>query len=261
MLLACGVCRKRPTPEKSSRHGGIARFSPCGVSRLAALPPLVSSPRPRSYSVQRAMVRIPPRALVVAGVATVAALISQRVKPLPCPYSTRWLLAVPRPYLTPEALRRILEPRAGQRLLEVGPGTGYHSLPVAEWLQPGGTLDVLDVQQEMLDDLMRHARDRGIENITPRKGDARCLPYPDASFDSAYLVTVLGEIPDQNAALRELHRVLRPGGRLVVGEIPPLDPHFVRFAVLRRRAEAAGFRFHARQGPRLAFLATFQASK
>ncbi len=204
------------------------------------------------------MVRLRARALVAAGVATVAALISQRVKPLPCPYSARCLLAVPRPYLTPEALQRILEPRPGQRLLEVGPGTGYHSLPVAGWLQPGGTLDVVDVQQEMLDDLMRRARDRGVANIRPRQGDARCLPYPDASFDGAYLVTVLGEIPDQDAALRELHRVLRPGGRLVVGEIPPLDPHFVRFAVLRRRAEAADFRFDVRQGPRLAFLAAFE---
>lgn len=206
---------------------------------------------------QRAMDRIPPKALIAAGVAMVAALISQRVKPLPCPYSARWLLAVPRPYLTAEALRRILKPSPGERLLEVGPGTGYHSLPVAGWLQPGGTLEVLDVQQDMLDDLMRHARERGIENVTPRQGDAHRLPYPDACFDSAYLVTVLGEIPDQDAALRELHRVLRPGGRLVVGEIPPLDPHFVRFAVLRRRAEAAGFRFHVRQGPRLAFLAAF----
>ncbi len=196
--------------------------------------------------------------MAAAVIAAVAAVISQRVKPLPCPYSARWLLAAPRPYLTPEALRRILEPHPGQRLLEVGPGTGHHSLPVAGWVQPGGTLDVLDVQREMLDNLMWHARARGIENITARQGDARCLPYPDASFDSAYLVTVLGEIPDQDAALRELQRVLRPGGRLVVGEIPPLDPHFVRFAVLRRRAEAAGFRFQARQGPGLAFLAAFQ---
>lgn len=204
------------------------------------------------------MVRVRAKALVAGGAATVAALISQRVKPLPCPYSARWLLAVPRPYHTTAALRRILDPRPGHRLLEVGPGTGYHSLPVAGWLQPAGNLDVLDVQQDMLDDLMRRAGERGIENITPRQGDARFLPYPDASFDSAYLVTVLGEIPDQDAALRELHRVLRPGGRLVVGEIPPLDPHFVRFAVLRQRAAAAGFRFQVRQGPRLAFLAAFE---
>jgi len=56
-------------------------------------------------------------------------------------------------------------------------------------------------------------------NITPTRSDARELPYEDDSFDAAYLVAVLGEIPDQNAALRELARVLKPGGRLVVGEL------------------------------------------
>lgn len=195
---------------------------------------------------------------MAAGIGGAAAAISQRVKPLPCPFAARWLLAVPRPYLTPEALRRTLQPRPGQRLLELGPGTGYHALPIAGWLAPEGTLDVLDIQQEMLDDLMARARKRGIENIAPRQGDARGLPYPDASFDGAYLVTVLGEIPDQAAALRELHRVLRPGARLVIGEIPPLDPHFVRFAVLRRRCASAGFRFRVRHGPRLAYLAAFE---
>jgi len=203
------------------------------------------------------MARTRSKLAVAAGIVAAAA-ISQRLKPLPCPYAARWLLAVPRPYLTPEALRRILQPHPRQRMLEVGPGTGYHSLPVAGWLEPGGTLDVLDIQQEMLDDLMGRARERGIENIAPRRGDARSLPYPDSTFDGAYLVTVLGEIPDQAAALRELHRVLRPGARLVVGEIPPLDPHFVRFAVLRRRCASAGFRFQVRQGPPLAFLAAFE---
>ena len=52
------------------------------------------------------------------------------------------------------------------------------------------------------------------------------MPYADDSFDAAYLVTVLGEIPDQGAALRELRRVVKPGGRIVVGELFG-DPHMV----------------------------------
>ena len=67
--------------------------------------------------------------------------------------------------------------RPGERLLEVGPGTGYYALPVAEWLAPGGTLDVLDVQQEMLDHTLRRAGEHGIDNITPTLADARELPY------------------------------------------------------------------------------------
>jgi ubiquinone/menaquinone biosynthesis C-methylase UbiE len=169
------------------------------------------------------------------------------------------MLDLPKPFVTAERLRTILEPRPGEHLLEVGAGTGNDALPVAEAIRPDGTLDVLDLQQEMLDDVMARAGERGLGNIVATQGDARSLPYPDAGFDGAYLVTVLGEIPDQNAALRELRRVLRPGGRLVVGEVP-FDPHFVTLGALRRRAERAGFAFERRLGPpALGYLARFSA--
>jgi ubiquinone/menaquinone biosynthesis C-methylase UbiE len=61
------------------------------------------------------------------------------------------------------------------------------------------------------------------------------------------LVAVLGEISDQDAALRELARVLKPAGRLAVGELFG-DPHWVSPATLRRQAEAAGLRFDRRVG-------------
>jgi len=153
---------------------------------------------------------------------------------------------------------RVLAPQPGEQILEVGPGPGYHSFAVAEQLTPGGTLHAFDIQQKMLDELMRRAARRGIANIAPTQGDARELPYSDGSFDAAFLITVLGEIPDQAATLRELHRVIRPGGRLVVGETLPLDPHFVRSSVLRRRAEAASFSFQRRVGPPFSFLAVFR---
>ena len=120
-------------------------------------------------------------------------------------------------------------------------------------------LDVLDVQQEMLDHTVRRAQEHSIENITPTRADARELPYPDDSFDGAYLVTVLGEIPDQDAALRELARVLKPGGRLVVGELFG-DPHMVTLGALKQRAGAAGLAFERVVGPNpLGFFARFGA--
>jgi ubiquinone/menaquinone biosynthesis C-methylase UbiE len=116
---------------------------------------------------------------------------------------------------------------------------------------------VFDVQQKMLDDVTRRAVEAGVGNIAAKRGDARRLPYPDASFDGAYLIGVLGEIPDEDAALRELRRVLRPNGRLVVGEIA-FDPDFVPFGSLRDRAAQAGFTFERKLGNSFSYLARFR---
>jgi ubiquinone/menaquinone biosynthesis C-methylase UbiE len=165
----------------------------------------------------------------------------------------------PHPFITRERLRSILEPSPGEHILEVGPGTGYYALPVAGWLAPGGRLDVLDIQQEMLDHTMALASEQGMKNITPTRADARALPYPDAGFDAAYLVTTLGEIPDQVAALGELRRVVKPGGRIVVGELFG-DPHMVTAKALAQRAGDAGLRVERSLGGRLWHFTRLQAA-
>jgi len=152
----------------------------------------------------------------------------------------------------------MLCPESGQRVLEVGPGTGYYSLHTAQWLEPEGSLDILDIQQEMLDHTMRRAREMGISNIVPTRGEAQALPYPDGHFDSAYLVATLGEVPDQERVLRELRRVLKRDGRMVVGEVL-LDPHRVSLDKLRRLAEAAGLEHERTLKGRLGYFATFRA--
>ena len=187
------------------------------------------------------------RLALLAGGTVLGAALWWRRHPSACPYSQRFWVEAPHPFITRARLREILDPRAGERLLEVGPGTGYYTLPVAGWLSPGGSLDVVDVQQEMLDHTLGRAREDGIGNITPARADARELPFADDTFDGAYLVTVLGEIPDQDAALRELRRVVRPGGRVVVGELFG-DPHMVTHAALARRAEEAGLRVERKLG-------------
>src|SRR5919201_5435089 len=189
------------------------------------------------------------RLTLLAGGIVLGAALWWRRHPSACPYSQRFWVEAPHPFITHARLREILEPRAGERLLEVGPGTGYYSLPVAGWLSPGGSLDVVDVQQEMLDHMLRRAGKEGIGNITPARADARELPFADDTFDGAYLVTVLGEIPDQDAALRELRRVVRPGGRIVIGELFG-DPHMVTRRALAERAEAAGLRVDGGLGGR-----------
>jgi ubiquinone/menaquinone biosynthesis C-methylase UbiE len=179
-----------------------------------------------------------------------------RRNPLPCPYSQRFFLG-PRPFITRSRLGEVLRPQAGERLLELGPGTGFYTLAVARGIAPGGVLEICDVQQEMLDHTKREADRAGIGNVVPTRADARELPYSDASFDGAFLVTVLGEVPDQDRALEELARVLKPGARLVVGEIA-FDPHFVTLNSLWKRCERAGFVFEEKSGNAVAYFARFR---
>jgi ubiquinone/menaquinone biosynthesis C-methylase UbiE len=198
------------------------------------------------------------RLAAVAGGTVLGAALWWRKHPSACPYSQRFWVEAPHPFITHERLREILQPVGGERLLEVGPGTGYYSLAVAGWLSPIGRLDVVDIQQEMLDHTMRRAQEQGIGHIKPTRADARELPFPDDTFDGAYLVTVLGEIPDQVAALRELGRVVRPGGRIVVGELFG-DPHMVTHSALAERAAAAGLRVERKLGGALWHFTRLQA--
>jgi ubiquinone/menaquinone biosynthesis C-methylase UbiE len=194
------------------------------------------------------------RLAVLAAAALAGAALWWRWNPSACPYGQRFWVEAPHPLITRSRLREALEPTPGERMLEIGPGTGYYTAELAEWIGAEGRLEIFDIQQEMLDHSMRRVGERGAENVRPTQGDARSLPYEDASFDAVVLVTVLGEIPDQDAALGEIARVLRPGGRLVVGELFG-DPHMVTAGSLRRRAEEAGLRFERRVGPKLGYFA------
>ncbi|MDX6589187.1 MAG: hypothetical protein QOI84_461, partial [Solirubrobacterales bacterium] len=159
----------------------------------------------------------------------------------------RFWVEAPHPIITRERLRAVLRPEPGERTLEIGVGTGYYSLDLAEWIGPDGTLELFDLQREFLDHAMRAAADRALGNLVATEGDATDLPYEDGSIDAVVLIAVLGEIPDSAAALREVHRVLRPSGRLVVGELFG-DPHFTTRGSLERMGAAAGLTLEERSG-------------
>lgn len=185
--------------------------------------------------------------LGAAGLATLGAALWWRKNPSACPYGQRFWVEAPHPVITPERLREVLDPAPGERLLEIGPGTGYYTLDMAEWVGPDGTVEIFDLQQEFLDHVMRRAAERGLANVVPTQGDAMALPYDDASVDAVVLTAVLGEIPDPGAALREIRRVLKPGGRLVVGELFG-DPHFTTLASLKTQAAEAGLAYESHSG-------------
>jgi len=192
--------------------------------------------------------------LAAAGAATLAASLWWRKNPSACPYGQRFWVEAPHPIITPRRLRSVLRPEPGERLLEIGPGTGYYTFDLAEWVGPEGTVEIFDLQQEFLDHVMRGAAERGVSSIVPTQGDATALPYEDGSIDGVVLTAVLGEIPDRATALREIRRVLRPSGRLVVGELFG-DPHFTTLASLERQAAAAGLSLEESSGNWFGFFA------
>jgi ubiquinone/menaquinone biosynthesis C-methylase UbiE len=154
----------------------------------------------RASSKRRTTLIVSGLLVLVGGTSLLVYVVRQRKNPSVCPYSLRFSLELPHPFVTRSRLREILSPEPGQRVLEVGPGTGYYSLDAARWVESDGTLEVLDIQQQMLDYTMRRAHALGISNIIPTRGDAQALPYPDGHFDAAYLVATLGEVPDKERA-------------------------------------------------------------
>jgi len=196
-----------------------------------------------------------PRTLLgIAAGATLAAALWWRKNPSACPYGQRFWVEAPHPVVTPERLRSVLRPEPGERLLEIGPGTGYYTLDIAAWAGPEGKVEIFDLQQEFLDHTTRRATERGLANVVPTQGDATALPYEDASIDAVILTAVLGEIPDPGAALREIRRVLKADGRLIVGELFG-DPHFTTRASLERQAAEAGLGYESHSGNWFAYFA------
>jgi 2-polyprenyl-3-methyl-5-hydroxy-6-metoxy-1,4-benzoquinol methylase len=102
-----------------------------------------------------------------------------------------------------------------ERVLDVGTGDGTYALEAAT---RGAVVTALDLEQEMLDAAQTRARSRGVE-LTLTQGGAEALPFDDGCFDVVLAVTVLCFVPDAELAVREMARVLVPGGRLVIGEL------------------------------------------
>ncbi len=158
------------------------------------------------------------------------------------PHELAFLLRIPLRALifSPRQLVALLRLEPGHSVLEIGPGPGYFSAAVARAI-PAGRLALLDLQREMLRKARRQVRRPGLANVDFTVGSASQLPYRRASFDRAFLVAVLGEVPDAGGCVREIARVLRPGGRLVVTELPG-DPDALSLHELIALVEPYGFR-------------------
>ena len=135
----------------------------------------------------------------------------------------------------------------GQTVLEVGPGPGVFTVPVARAIGPTGRLVAIDLQPAFLARTRAKVAAAGLTNVTLEVADAQALPLADQTFDLVFFVAVLGEIPHKGRALAEAHRVTKPEGHLVVTELLP-DPDYLLPGTGRRLAGWAGFRPEARFG-------------
>lgn len=149
--------------------------------------------------------------------------------------------------LSPKRLVSRLSLRPNSRVLELGPGPGYFSPEVAKTI-PEGKLVLVDVQQEMLDMAKERLEKKGIGNVEYLKGDATSLPVESETIDVAFLVAVLGEVPDRNACLKEIHRVLKKNGLVSITEFKLGDPHFISKNEMKRMLQSSGFRISTQYG-------------
>jgi ubiquinone/menaquinone biosynthesis C-methylase UbiE len=166
-----------------------------------------------------------------------------------CPWWLGYLLVSPVRRLI-ENPERLLGPyvRPGMRVLEVGCGMGFFTLPLAAMAGNTGHVLCVDIQPRMLKALRRRVRRAGLSaRIEARQCDATTLGLTDraGAFDLALLIHVLHELPDAAAALAEIRAALKPEGRLLVIE-PRGHVTAEAFEGQLARARAAGLAVESR---------------
>ena len=175
------------------------------------------------------------------------------------PHQMSFILELPlrRLLISPPRLADRLHLKKDSKVLEVGCGSGVFSVEVARRV-PAGHLQLFDLQAEMLERARHKIEAAGLGKVVGyTQGDARRLSFPRRSFDVAFLVAVLGEVPEPHKCLRALHGILRPGGLLSITEHLP-DPDFSRLSALRALVEDEGFELEEHIGPPWSYTANFR---
>lgn len=108
---------------------------------------------------------------------------------------------------------------SGQRVVDVGCGAGFDSLIAAYMVGPQGQVIGVDMTLAMLEKARLSATVAGLTNVEFREGYAEALPAPEGWADVVISNGALNLMPDKVAALAEMARVLKPGGRLQIGDI------------------------------------------
>jgi arsenite methyltransferase len=138
-------------------------------------------------------------------------------------YAEEWLIGIPESSIESFAGTgnpfTLGELRPGERVVDVGCGAGIDSLIAAKKVGPGGRVIGVDMTPSMLEKAREAAKEVGLENVEFREGYAEALPVEDGWADVVISNGVLNLMPDKAAALAEMSRVLKPDGRLQIGDI------------------------------------------
>jgi len=184
---------------------------------------------------------------------------ASRRRSLPCPVWLSWLVEIDNPFAKASRAAVIVENldlEPGMMVLDVGCGPGRVAVPIAKRVVNGQVVAV-DIQPGMLKRAQEKAQREAVTNIRFVQACAGEGKLERNHFDRALLVTVLGEIPDQTAALNEIFASLKPGGTLSVTEMI-FDPHFQSRKTAEQLASAVGFRTKNFFGNRIAFTLTLE---
>jgi ubiquinone/menaquinone biosynthesis C-methylase UbiE len=112
-----------------------------------------------------------------------------------------------------ERVMDLLEPRPGERILDVATGTGVAAFIAAERVGGSGEIVATDISENMVQQTQAYARERGVGNMRFERADAEDLPFEDESFDAVMCVLGLMYPADPQRAVEEMLRVLKPRGR------------------------------------------------
>jgi SAM-dependent methyltransferase len=180
---------------------------------------------------------------------------ASRRSSLPCPAWLGWMVELDNPFARSNRASNIvnrLDLQPGMKVVDVGCGPGRLTIPLARAVGPQGEVLAMDIQPGMLQRVQAKAQAANLNNIQYLQAGAGEGKLERSHYDRAVLVTVLGEIPDREAALREIVDALEPGGILSVTETV-FDPHYQTRKTVLQLARTAGLRQKDCSGNWLAF--------